>query len=39
MNKDILIQMIIGIVIQMYGIPVVIHLTIEGTTYTIDLTR
>ena len=39
MNKDILIHTIIGIVIQMYGIPVVIHLTIDETTHTIDLTR
>jgi hypothetical protein len=39
MNRDLLIQTIIGIVIQMYGIPVIIHITIEGTIYTIDFTR
>lgn len=36
---NIKIQQIIGIVIQMYGIPVIINLTIEGTTYRIEITR
>ena len=37
--KNIMIQQIIGILIQMYGIPVIINLTIDGTTYRIEINR
>jgi hypothetical protein len=39
MNDDFVIQTAIGLAIQMVGIPVIVHITINGTTHTIVVDR
>jgi hypothetical protein len=38
-NENYVIQTAIGLAIQMVGIPVVVHVTVYGNTYTIVIDR
>jgi hypothetical protein len=39
MSENFVIQTAIGLAIQMVGIPVAVHITINGTTHTIVIDR